>query len=153
MIVIDTIAYEDQRYPTLGDWQFFKDGSLYITVAKCPDKRSEICIAVHELVEALLCQQDGVTQESVDAFDKDFEMRRAAGLVPDRAEPGADEKCPCAKQHAVADIVERLVATNIGLSWNQHTETCDKVEDLGIATMKLKKYFFKDQAWQSSQGS
>jgi hypothetical protein len=56
------------RYPTVADWQFKPDGSLHITVARMSDRRYEFSLALHELIEGLLCQQSGVSQERVDAF-------------------------------------------------------------------------------------
>lgn len=72
-ITIETIPYDQQRYPTVGDWTFDKEGNLLIRVSGMGDWRKEALVAVHELVEVLICKQRGITQEQVDKFDMDFE--------------------------------------------------------------------------------
>src|SRR6185437_14162711 len=98
-IVIETIPHEQQRYPTVGDWTYEPDGTLLIRISKLSDERREALIAVHELVEVLLCKQDGVTQEAVDSFDKEFEANRPPDNVD---EPGDDLRAPYARQHCIA---------------------------------------------------
>lgn len=131
-IVIETIPHDKQRYSTAGDW-FYKTEPvyenlpsgdtgptqrvLYIKVSKLSDPRREALISVHELVEVLLCQHDGVTQESVDAFDRDFEAARIEGNVD---EPGDDPRAPYMKQHSIATAVERLMAAELGVNWKEY---------------------------------
>jgi hypothetical protein len=73
------------RYPTAADWQFKPDGSVHITVTRMSDHRYEFLLALHELVEALLCKATGVPQAAVDAFDIEYEQHRKPG---DDSEPG-----------------------------------------------------------------
>lgn len=123
-IVIETIAHEQQRYPTVGDWFFDEEGNLTIRVSKLSDWRREALIAVHELVEVLLCKHDGVTQESVDIFDKQFEATRA----PDNFdEPGDDPSSPYFKQHCTATGVERLLAAQLGVNWKEYEKELDRL--------------------------
>ena len=52
------------------------------------DRRYELLVALHELVEALLCKEAGVSQERVDALDEAYEAKR---LPDDKdSEPGDD---------------------------------------------------------------
>jgi hypothetical protein len=55
-IVIETIPHLDQRYKTCGDW-FYEGEDLHIKVSDLKDWKKEATIAVHELVEAILCKQ------------------------------------------------------------------------------------------------
>jgi len=71
-IVIETIPHNDHRYDTVGDWYYDKDEVLQIRVSNLYDWRKEALIAVHELVEALMCKSSGVSQWQVDSFDKKF---------------------------------------------------------------------------------
>lgn len=68
-INIETIAHKDQRYPTAGDWWRDGNGILQIRVSEMSDNRYSLLVAIHELVEVLLCEQRGVTEESVTAYD------------------------------------------------------------------------------------
>ena len=63
-ITIETI--NKQRYRTSGDWQVAKDGSIHITVSAMSDQCNEFRVAAHELVEAYLAKEAGVSQAAVD---------------------------------------------------------------------------------------
>jgi hypothetical protein len=62
-IEIEAIDPAKIRYSTCGDWQWLEDGTLRIEV---PDfrgnKDSAFLVAIHELVEAWLCNRDGITE-------------------------------------------------------------------------------------------
>ena len=85
VITIETVPGAKMRYPTAADWQFKPDGSVHITVTRMSDHRYEFLLALHELVEALLCKATGVPQAAVDAFDIEYEQHRKPG---DDSEPG-----------------------------------------------------------------
>ena len=111
-IVIETIPHKDHRYDTVGDWYFDKDEILQIKVSNLYDWRKEALIAVHELVEALMCKSNGICQSEVDAFDKNFETYRT-----DDSEPGDHYNSPYKKQHCIATGIERILAPEIGVDW------------------------------------
>ena len=125
-IVIETIPHETHRYTTVGDWFYDGDGTLQIKVSSLSDWRREALIAVHELVEVLLCKHDGVTTEVVDKFDKEFEANRH----PDNDdEPGDEPAAPYVKQHCIATGVERILAAALGVDWKPYEkELCDLPE-------------------------
>ena len=108
-IVISAIPPEQARLapytePFSGDW--WRDGdTLHITVtaeALCDDA---LLIAVHELVEARLCERDGVPQAAVDAFDVAFNGD---------GEPGDDPRAPYFAQHRRALLIEGMLAEFLG---------------------------------------
>lgn len=107
-IIIDTIPQEHQRYDTVGDWWLDPFGNLQIRVTEMKDKRHAQLIAVHELVEALLCMNDGITTEQVDAFDK---------AHTDSLEPGDNPASPYRRQHNFATAVERMMCAAMNLDW------------------------------------
>ncbi len=81
-------------------------------------------VAVHELVEVLTCKNDGVSQEVVDKFDKEFEANRH----PDNEdEPGDEPTAPYVKQHCLATGVERILAQQWGVNWKEYG---DELESL-----------------------
>lgn len=114
-IIIETIPHLNQRYDTVGDWFFDTDGTLHIKVSKLSDPSHEYLIVVHELIEVLLCQHDGVSQEAVDAFDKAFSADRDE-------EPGDDPGAPYRKQHCFATGVERMLAAELGVDWKAYEQ-------------------------------
>lgn len=118
-IIIETIPHETHRYTTVGDWFYDPDGTLRIKVSDLQDWKREALVAVHELVEVLLCKAQGVSQQDVDKFDLDFEQARLEG---NEAEPGDDPNAPYKKQHCLATSVERLLAAEMGVDWKTYEE-------------------------------
>ena len=100
-IKILTIPHEEQRYDTLGDWQFIGD-ELIIFISNTGDWKRDACTALHELVEALMCKSDGVSQEQVDAWD----MKH-----PELPEPGNSITAPYFVQHIMAKTFEQLLTS------------------------------------------
>lgn len=127
-IAIKTIPHSHQRYETPGDWFFDSHGNLEIRVSDTKDWRTDALMAVHELVEVLICKHRGITQESVDAFDIQYEKDRASGLHSKSDEPGDDLKAPYRREHCIATAVERLLAAELDVSWNDYADTVEAFE-------------------------
>jgi hypothetical protein len=118
-INIESIPHEQHRYTTVGDWWFDKDGTIQIRTSNLSDWRYEALIAVHELVEFLLCKNDGVATQTVDDFDKAYEAARDSGDV---SEPGDDPNAPYVKQHCIATGIERILAAELGVKWKPYEQ-------------------------------
>lgn len=101
-IRIEVIPHDKQRYNTVGDWFFEPTGdqSLLIRVSETGNWKWNMCIAVHELVEAIMCTANNVTQEQVDVFDKDWKPNYGF------QEPGDDPKAPYYGEHQTAMYIE-----------------------------------------------
>jgi len=114
-ITIETIPHSKQRYKTVGDWRRldFSD-DLHITVSNLGDWRMEVLVAIHELIEALLCRVDGVAEAEVDIFD--FDWAPHGNLE----EPGDDVEAPYYEQHQRASGYERLLAADLEVSWVEY---------------------------------
>jgi antirestriction protein len=117
-IVIETIPHRAQRYDTCGDWQIDDQGNFHIRVSELPSKRAlfpekfAFLVAFHELIEAALCQEAGVTAADVDEFDMYY-----AGS---RDEPGDDDDAPYYQQHQIATGLERTMAALLGVDWAEY---------------------------------
>lgn len=139
-ILIESIPHESQRYPTSGDWfweesymvMLLKEGkpeylwvdkTLHIRVSKMESARSEQLVAIHELVEALLCFWSGVKESDVDEWDKGFEGS---------GEPGDHPQAPYHSQHTFATAIERLLAQAFSLNWAVHEATVESLFDAPI---------------------
>jgi hypothetical protein len=116
-ITIETIPHENQRYPTAGDWLWPNEHNLLIRVSEMGDWRKEAAVAVHELVEAILCKADGVAEDAVDAFDRAYEADRTS---LDDSEPGDDPTAPYHRQHCFATAVERMLIAALGVPWSEY---------------------------------
>jgi len=144
-----SIPHDEQRMITTGDWWFDKletnrrvvQETLRIRVSKMPDERYEQLVAVHEIIEALLCKQHGIAEERVSEFDKLYEDARpgthyamrcleahealevefgCACEITGESEPGDDKHSPYYKEHQIATGVERILAAELGVSWQAY---------------------------------
>jgi hypothetical protein len=123
---ISSIPHKNQRYDTCGDWFQRQDdlGQLVINVSYLPSRREMFLVAIHELIEAFLCECAGITQASVDKFDKEFsdliyneDQKDLARPGDHEWEPGDDIRAPYYKQHQFASGIERILAAEAGVDW------------------------------------
>lgn len=162
LIDYQVVAHSEQRYETAGDWWWdnsaFKLGNmtaetkpdnpvLHIRVSKMSDPRHELLVFHHELTEALLCREAGVTAEQVDAWDEEYERRRGELFKDDEirkehpavpemtgfamtcgcwitrtSEPGDDIHAPYHAAHATATECERKIAKALGVGWAAYND-------------------------------
>lgn len=129
MITIKVIPHEDQRYPTVGDWIVRRNSDIEIYVSDMKNWKYELLVAFHELIEVVLCKDRGITQKEVDAFDKQYEKRRAQGLLHpnDPIEPGDHHAAPYRKEHFLATTLERLLAAALFVDWQDYDHTVDSL--------------------------
>lgn len=120
-IIIETIPHSEQRYPTVGDWQFTEDG-LHIKVSDMGNWKFELLVAFHELIECHLCTERGITEEDVDSFDELYEEARQEG---DLSEPGDDRRAPYYKEHFFASSLERLFADELNIDWEEYNNAVE----------------------------
>lgn len=119
-----SIPHKHQRYETCGDWSLYRD-SVQVTVSQMGDWRYEALVAVHELVEALICRHRGISEFEVTRFDKAFEAQRKDG---DKSEPGDDPASPYRREHQFATRVEKMLAEELAVDWNAYERA---IEELG----------------------
>jgi hypothetical protein len=110
------IPHAEQRYDTVGDYQTFDYGTHYVfSISDLKDWRKEAAVFLHEFVEAMLCKDQGITIEQIDAWDFGH---------PDSDDPGALLDCPYGRQHKIAEALERFFVRELGLRWEEHEEAC-----------------------------
>ncbi len=126
-VLIETIPHGTHRYDTTGDYWWVRDKSdplittmLVVKVSEMPDERMSFLVALHEMVEAYLCEQRGIAEPDITAWDK---------AVPDDSpyadDPGHDPAAPYHKEHVFAECVERLVARELGVNWPEYEAACE----------------------------
>ena len=118
-IRIEFIDHANQRYPTAGDWLYEGD-VLVLRISRTKDERHQQLVAIHEMAEALICNQDGVTAEAVDAFD----MGPGEAL----ADPGASPDAPYHGQHMIATAIERVMASAMRVDWREYDMALERLE-------------------------
>lgn len=114
-IRINFIDHKAQRYPTVGDW-LFEGNTLVIRVSKTEDQRYQQLVALHELVEALLCNQRGISQQAVDDFDLAYKGE---------GEPGEDDDAPYRDEHEYATSIELGTALMMGVNWDDYEKALE----------------------------
>jgi hypothetical protein len=125
-IEIKTIPMKQQRYPTVGD--YWDRGKKWIfRISRMKDWRYELLVAVHELVEKSLVKQRGIAVAAIDDFDKRFERERELGMHTDDEEPGFDPYSPYLREHAFAMKVERMLAKELGVDWDDYAKTVEEL--------------------------
>lgn len=125
MALIRGIPHSDQRYDTCGDWYYQEVlGStvLCINVSRLADRREMFLVAIHELVEAFLCECAGVTEAEVDQFDYGHAQMALKG-----EEPGDCITAPYYKQHQIATGIERILAAEAGVSWLEYEKHVEEL--------------------------
>ena len=124
-IIVRKVLHLQQRYPTVGDWWFdpeeeYSGGALQIKVSIMGNDHYETLVAIHEIIEAILCKSRGISESDVTAFDVQYESDRDKGLHEETSEPGNDPAAPYYREHQFATKVERLIADELGVDWDEY---------------------------------
>jgi hypothetical protein len=119
-VVIETIPHKNQRYETVGDWEYLPDGTIQIRVSDMGNDDYNYLVALHELIEQKLCAKRGITQKQVDDFDIQFEKDRVEGKHMPDEEPGDHPEAPYQNEHSAASGVERLMSSMLGVKWEDY---------------------------------
>jgi len=122
-IIIETIPHDQHRYSTVGDWHKDPDGTLRVKVSDMGNDKYALLVGLHEVIEQALCNERGITDEQVTAFDNKFEVEREDGEHTDMDEAGDDPRAPYRKEHFFATNIERLLAAELGVDWKQYDKT------------------------------
>jgi hypothetical protein len=126
-IRIKTIPHHFQQYDTVGNYWRDLDGGaelLEIRVSRMRDRRHEFLVALHELIEAFLCDWRRISVEKITRFDIEYEATRGAG---DPVEPGASMHAPYRREHQFAERVERIVARELNVDWAQYGRAVERL--------------------------
>lgn len=123
-ILITTIPHDKQRYPTVGDWEWFGPDQLNIRVSDMGNWKYEVLVALHEAIEVLLCKDRDIKQLDVDEFDIEYEKNKTEG---DTSEPGDHPDAPYKNEHFFATSIERLMAAELGVDWGEYEKTINSL--------------------------
>ena len=105
-----------QRYNTVGDY-IDGHGATFFSISEMGNEQYELLVAVHELVEKILCDKRGISTQSIDEFDMEFERRRQPYSDD---EPGHDPSAPYHREHVFAERIERMLAEELGVDWDEY---------------------------------
>jgi hypothetical protein len=117
-ISIRTVPHDHQRYDSAGDYFLGPESWVLIQVTDLGDWKKEALVAVHELVEFFLVLNKGISIKEIDQFDFSFDGD---------GEPGDDPKSPYHKEHLYATTVEKDLACELGVDWEEYSKTIDSL--------------------------
>lgn len=115
---------------TVGYWWFdqpWNGGTLHLESAKMRQKRFEIAVFGHELIEALYCRLRGITTEQCDIFDNECEWELIRGTRDKHKEPGFDKKCPYRWGHILGAAWEYAWIYGTFGSWKKYEQNCNQI--------------------------
>lgn len=115
---VEIVPAKCMRYRTVGDWLFLSPGCLMIRVADTGNWKYNILVAIHELIEVVLCRDSGVKEKQVDRFDLAHQ---------DDEDPGTHPKAPYRIQHLTAMGVEMIMAACMGVNWRVYEDALDAI--------------------------
>ena len=122
-IIIKGTPHSNQRYDTCGDWYNSPGAGLVIKVSQELSRKEQFLVAIHELIEAFLCECAGISEAAVDRFDRDEARWQAV-------EPGDMVQAPYYKQHQIATGIEKILAAEVGVGWLEYENHCNELEYL-----------------------
>ena len=129
-----SLKHSSQDYPTVGDWKVRQGKLREIKVSDMINQDFVFLVGLHEQIEAWLCLKKGIKQITVDAFDKAYEVAREKGIKapcgckPTRtSEPGHDRDAPYFDEHKFAEKIERLMAKELGVDWDEYNKTVESL--------------------------
>jgi aminoglycoside phosphotransferase (APT) family kinase protein len=118
---IKTIPHRCQEYDTVGNyWRDVSDCGapvLEIRVSRMRDRRYEFLVALHEMIEAFMCERRGLPFGAITRFDIEYERNRRKG---EGVEPGASRDAPYRREHRFAERIERIVAGELRVDWRKY---------------------------------
>ncbi|SRR6266568_3823188 len=118
LITVEVIPHNQQRYDTVGDWQFTPNNDLKIFISDTARYYGYL-IAIHEMVEAILCLHSGIIGDTVDKWDLDH---------INSEEPGEIKGCPYYKQHFIATTVEMILAQCLKINWQEYGKAIKEIK-------------------------
>jgi hypothetical protein len=110
-ITIEIIPAYLMRYDTWDDWQVDKEGNITFQIADAGNDLHNKMTLVHALIEQLLTEAKGVSEETITKFDLEY-----AG----DDEPGEEPSAPYRDEHLIATAVEMLICSHLGLPWKEY---------------------------------
>ena len=133
------------RNGDVGDQKRNKDRSTSIIASDIGNPWFSRLILLHEFLENLLCEFNGISEEELDAFDKWFEAEKAAGRIPKNASAGYHPKAPYGPFHRFIEAgPELLTCKELGFTWKQYDRAIlrfmKKMESPKVKGMKTQQF-------------
>jgi hypothetical protein len=119
-IKTEIVPVKSQRYATLGDYYEDENGMLHFKISDTGNDTFNKVILVHELVEQLLVEVQGIKEPDILKFDLWVEDEIKAGRYPEDGEPGDHPLSPYRKQHDFAMNIERQIMNFLNIDFKDY---------------------------------
>jgi hypothetical protein len=97
-----------------GDYWLDEDGVLQVRAVEMPNLMWSHYILLHEYMEAVRCYRDGISLESIEAWDLSH---------PEADDPGSLPGCPYWKHHAFSMMLENIACIQDGHDWDEYNNS------------------------------
>lgn len=126
-IISKVIPHREQAYPTVGN--YIEDGhDVRIEVSNTESWKHFVLITIHELIEYAWAKHHGVSMDTIDSFDIQFEHDRSEGKHSPTEEPGDHPDSPYRDGHRIATLVEVMIAHMLGVKWDEYEKELSELE-------------------------
>lgn len=126
-VILRVINHFQNRYSTVGDYRQLENGNWLITSSDMKNDDYNFLVLIHELLEMYYTQREGIQEIDILKHDMMFERERSEGLHSSEDEPGDDERAPYRKHHAFAEKIEREVAKELGVNWEEYSKVVEEL--------------------------
>ena len=124
----ESTPHEMQRYPTVGDYFYDRNGTLQVRVSEMGNEDYEFLVAIHELVEWYLVTKRKIPLEKIDEFDISFEqLRKMMPAIIGDQEPGDMVSAPYYNEHQFATKLEKFLAAEMGVDWEKYNDCVESL--------------------------
>lgn len=121
ILTVPNEQIKERKGFTGADWWYDDAGDLQVRIAQMSSWDREMCLAGHEMFEAILWfKKHGADVSAVDEFDA-----RVEEATPEKhgIDAGDLPGCPYAMEHSAATAAERIMATHLDIgSWREYDD-------------------------------
>lgn len=121
-IVVKTVPNEEIKIRhgfTGADWWWEGDTLQVRVAAELTDWKERAALIVHEVAEALISRDMGITVTQVDDYDAKFEREHPGDGTTN---VGDIDDCPYRQPHNYATAIERVLASAMNISWQNYDD-------------------------------
>ena len=119
--ILKVIPHHWQDYSTVGNYFYVGKGTFVVFCSDMNNEKYHSLVFSHEMIEASLVLERGISLMKIDNFDMKFEMDRLMGKHLIDEEPGDDPNAPYFAEHQYATLIERQLAKIWGVDWGEYS--------------------------------
>lgn len=119
-----TVPVQVHRYKTIDDYvdPAIRDDTLYFstTIGNMNNTDYEFITFMHAITEQYLCYKAGISDDKITRWDKKH---------IESSDPGDIQGSPYRKQHRIATLIEKSIASALKVNWDKYEAAIEKALD------------------------